>query len=174
MIEIQNTGSLFYLSQNEHEAVVVTTNGVIRKNGDAVLGKGQALEAKKLVPGLEHQLGEYLRRYGNRAFYMGVHRVVDRLTSLVTFPTKHHYRDNSDLDLIMRSAVQLKEIAAKFQLSKIYLPPAGCGLGKLDYEKQVRLVLNQVLDDDRFVVVLGYKGFEEAHPDICSVYIDTK
>lgn len=69
MIEIQNTDSLFYLSQNEHEAVVVTTNGVIRKNGDAVLGKGQALEAKKLVPGLEHQLGEYLRRYGNRAFY---------------------------------------------------------------------------------------------------------
>ena len=123
MIEIQNTGSLFYLSQNEHEAVVVTTNGVIRKNGDAVLGKGQALEAKKLVSGLEHQLGEYLRRYGNRAFYMGVHRVGDRLTSLVTFPTKHHYRDNSDLDLIMRSAVQLKEIAAKFQLSKIYLPP---------------------------------------------------
>lgn len=52
MIEIQNTGSLFYLSQNEHEAVVVTTNGVIRKNGDAVLGKGQALEAKKLVSGL--------------------------------------------------------------------------------------------------------------------------
>ena len=50
MIEIQNTGSLFYLSQNEHEAVVVTTNGVIRKNGDAVLGKGQTLEAKKLVP----------------------------------------------------------------------------------------------------------------------------
>ena len=140
MIEIQNTGSLFYLSQNEHEAAVVTTNGVIRKNGDAVLG-------------------EYLRRYGNRAFYMGVHRVGDRLTSLVTFPTKHHYRDNSDLDLIMRSAVQLKEIAAKFQLSKIYLPPVGCGLGKLDYEKQVRPVLNQVLDDDRFVVVLGYKGF---------------
>ena len=32
MIEIQNTGSLFYLSQNEHEAVVVTANGVIRKN----------------------------------------------------------------------------------------------------------------------------------------------
>lgn len=40
MIEIQNTGSLFYLSQNEHEAVVVTTNGVIRKNGDAELIEG--------------------------------------------------------------------------------------------------------------------------------------
>lgn len=52
MIEIQNTGSLFYLSQNEHEAVVVTTNGVIRKNGDAVLGKGQALEKIVLVKSL--------------------------------------------------------------------------------------------------------------------------
>lgn len=102
---------------------------------------------------------------------MGVHRVGDRLTSLVTFPTKHHYRDNSDLDLIMRSAVQLKEIAAKFQLSKIYLPPVGCGLGKLDYEKQVRLVLNQVLDDDRFVVVLGYKGPLRRHTRTYALYI---
>ncbi len=159
MIEIQNAGSLFYLPQNEHEAAVVTTNGVIRKNGDAVLGKGQALEAKKLFPGMERQLGEYLRRYGNRAFYMGTRQVGEHLTSLVTFPTKHHYRDNSDLDLIMRSTVQLKEIAAKFQLSKVYLPPVGCGLGKLTYEKQVRPILQQVLDDDRFVVVLGYKDF---------------
>lgn len=47
MIEIQNTGSLFYLSQNEHEAVVVTTNGVIRKNGDAVLGKGAGAGSEK-------------------------------------------------------------------------------------------------------------------------------
>ncbi len=161
MVEIQHTGSLFYLPQNGDEAAAITTNGVIRKNGNAVLGKGQALEAKKLVPGLEHQLGEYLRRYGNRAFYMGVHRVGERLTSLVTFPTKHHYRDNSDLDLIAESALQVKEIASKFQLTKVYLPPVGCGLGNLDYEKQVRPVLHQILDDDRFVVVLGYKGSEE-------------
>ena len=60
MIEIQNTGSLFYLSQNEHEAVVVTTNGVIRKNGDAVLGKGQGLEAKKLADGTEKAEGEFI------------------------------------------------------------------------------------------------------------------
>lgn len=159
MIEIQNTGSLFYLPQNEREAAVVTTNGVIRKNGDAVLGKGQALEAKKLFPRMEQQLGEYLRRYGNRAFYMGTRQVGDHLTSLVTFPTKHHYRDNSDPDLIIRSAVQLKEIAAKFHLSKVYLPPVGCGLGKLDYAKQVQPILQQVLDSDQFVVVLGYKDF---------------
>lgn len=159
MIEIQNTGSLFYLPQNEHEAAAITTNGVIRKNGDAVLGKGQALEAKQLFPGLERQLGEYLRRYGNRAFYMGAHQLGDHLTSLVTFPTKHHYRDNSDQDLIMESTLQVRRIADKFQLSKVYFPPVGCGLGKLNYEKQVRPILEAILTGDRFVVVLGYQNF---------------
>lgn len=47
MVEIQCSYSLFCLPQNEHEAAVVTTNGVIRRNGYAVCGKGQALEAKR-------------------------------------------------------------------------------------------------------------------------------
>ncbi len=100
MIEIQCSDSLFCLPQNEHEAAVVTTNGMIRKNGNAVCGKGQALEAKKLFRGLEALLGKYLMQYGNRAFYIGTYPMGEHLTSLVTFPTKHHYRDNSDLTLI--------------------------------------------------------------------------
>lgn len=159
MIETQSAGSLFYLPQDEKEAAAITTNGVLRKNGYAVLGKGQALEAKQLFSGLEKRLGEYLFRYGNRAFYMGVHQLEDRLTSLVTFPTKHHYRDNSSLELITASAHQIKMIADKFQLKKIYMPPVGCGLGKLNYEEQVRPILQGILTDDRFVVVLGYKNF---------------
>lgn len=159
MTEIQSSGSLFYLPKSKNEAAAITTNGVIRKNGDAVCGKGQALEAKTIFPGLEAQLGQYLRRYGNRAFYMGVHEIGGQFTSLVTFPTKHHYRDNSNLVLIEKSAHQVKQIADKFELSKIYLPPVGCGLGKLDYEKQVRPIIQGILDDDRFIVVLGYKNF---------------
>ena len=159
MTEIQSTGSLFYIPKIASEAAAFTTNGVIRKNGDAVCGKGQALEAKTIFPGLEVQLGQYLRCYGNRAFYMGVHETRGNSISLVTFPTKNHYRDNSDLSLIEKSAHQIKRIADKFELSKIYLPPVGCGLGKLDYEKQVRPIIQDILDDDRFVIVLGYKNF---------------
>lgn len=159
MIEIQSSESLFYLPKSKNEAAAITTNGAIRKNGNAVCGKGQALEAKTIFPGLETQLGQYLRRYGNRAFYMGIHEIGGHLTSLVTFPTKHDYRNNSDLALIEKSAHQIKHIADKFELSKIYLPPVGCGLGKLDYEKQVRPIIRDILDDDRFVVVLGYKNF---------------
>ena len=39
------------------------------------------------------------------------------------------------------------------------MPPVGCGLGKLDYEKQVRPILQKILTDDRFVVTLGYENF---------------
>lgn len=159
MIEVQNSGSLFDLPQHECEAAAITTNGIVSKAGLAIMGKGQALEAAKRYSGLSAKLGEYLQRYGNRAFYMGTYPDRGHLTSLVTFPTKHHYRNNSDLDLITASAQQVKQIADKFKLTKVYLPPVGCGLGKLDYEKQVRSILQKYLNDDRFVVVLGYKDF---------------
>ena len=159
MIEIQNTGSLFDLPQNEHEAAAITTNGIVGKNGCAIMGKGQALEAARRFPGISAKLGQYLKMYGNRAFYMGAYPDHEHFITLVTFPTKHHYRYHSDLGLISASAQQVKRIADNFALSKIYLPPVGCGLGKLDYEEQVRPILLRYLDDDRFMVVLGYKNF---------------
>lgn len=122
MIEMQNSGSLFDLPQHEHEAAAITTNGVIGTTGHAIMGKGQALEAAKRYSGLSAKLGEYLQRYGNRAFYMGTYLDGGHLTSLVTFPTKYHYRNNSDLELITASAQQVKQIADKFKLTKIYLP----------------------------------------------------
>lgn len=148
MVELQNTGSLFHLPHDEREAAVVTTNGMLCKNGDAVMGKGQALEAKQLFPGVEKRLGEYLSRYGNRAFYMGVYQAGSHLTSLVTFPTKYHWRDRSSLELITVSAHQVKAIADKFHLNKLYMPLVGCGLGKLDYVSHVRPILQEILTGD--------------------------
>ncbi len=159
MKEMHCTDSIFGLPQYSDEAAVVTTNGVIRKNGSGVMGAGQALEAKKLFPGVEEKLGKFLQKYGNRVFNMGVHMLNGRLISLITFPTKHHYKDNSDLELIRQSAIQLKQIANKFGLTKVFLPAVGCGLGKLDYEQQVKPILQEILDDNRFVVVLGYQNF---------------
>ena len=158
MIEIQSSESLFNLTQHEHEAAVIATNGVVGKTGLAIMGKGQALEAAKRYSGLRAKLGKYLQEYGNRAFYMGVYQDGDHFTSLVTFPTKDHYRNNSNLDLIIASTQQVKRIADKFELTKLYFPPVGCGLGRLDYEKQVRPILQKYLNDSRFVVVLGYNG----------------
>lgn len=121
------------------------------------MGKGQALEASKLFPGIDIQLGHYLRKYGNRVFYMGNYQCRSSDIILITFPTKQHYKEPSNTELIAISAQQLKIIADKFSISKIFLPPVGCGLGGLDYKEQVRPILREILDD-RFIVVLGYQN----------------
>ena len=75
------------------------------------------------------------------------------------FQFRENGKRNSDLELIQQSAIQLKQVADKFDLTKIYLLAVGCGLGKLDYEQQVKPILQEILDDDRFVVVLGYQNY---------------
>lgn len=159
MLEMQTQCSLFTLPCGKDEVAVVTTNGVVRRNGSGVMGAGQALEAKKLFPGIEQKLGIYVGRYGNRVFNMGTYGNHEREMTIVTFPTKNHYRNGSILSLIAQSAQQLKEMADKFGFTKVYLPAVGCGLGGLDYQRQVRPILMKYLNDDRFIVVLGYKGF---------------
>lgn len=159
MVEIQAPYSLFLLPNGRTEVAVVTTNGVVRRNGDGVMGAGQALEAKKLFAGIEQKLGQYIRAYGNRVFNMGYYSNEYNGMTVVTFPTKTHFKDNSDLNLITQSARQLKEMADKFGFTKVYLPAVGCGLGKLSYEHQVRPILKEFLCDERFIVVLGYRNF---------------
>jgi hypothetical protein len=44
--------------------IVVTTNGIIKSNGDAVMGAGIALEAARKFPDLPRQLGDRLRVIG--------------------------------------------------------------------------------------------------------------
>ena len=48
----------------------MTTNGVVDKNGNAVMGNGIALQAKQLFH-CEGLLGKYLQQYGNRCFRLG-------------------------------------------------------------------------------------------------------
>lgn len=143
---------IFALPRTPSEAVCVTTNGIIKTNGRAVMGKGIALEADKRFK-LSADLGVYLKRYDNRAFYMGVRQ--DAKTrhqiAIVTFPTKHHWRDPSDISLIKMSCEQVMAIADKFKLTTLYLPCPGCSNGGLDWETQVQPAIAPLLDN-RFIV----------------------
>lgn len=144
--------------------VVVTTNGVIKDNGEAVMGAGVALEAKRRFVMLPRDLGNYIKARGNHVAYW-------TLYNLFTFPTKNDWRNNSELALIEQSAIEMVGVCnrlkeplepgldsysryrpEKFGSSgKIYMPKPGCGNGGLRWEN-VRLVLEKHLDD-RFVVV---------------------
>jgi hypothetical protein len=136
--EIMNTG----------EAICTTTNGETRKNGYAVMGKGNAQLVRDTFK-LDKLLGEYLLKYGNRAFYLGAHSYKGKDIIIASFPTKQFWKDKSNLDLIEKSVEQIKKIADKYNLKKIYIPVPGCSNGQLKWS-QVKERLCTL--DERFII----------------------
>ena len=157
MIELIGNYNIFDLPKQQqitivNEAICITTNGIVKKDGKAVMGKGIALDAD-IHFHLSDKLGQYLNQYGNRAFNLGVYERYYSKYRVFSFPTKHHWKEDSDITLICKSAEQLVEMCNKFYITKCYIPPVGCGCGKLNWENIVKPWLSQILDD-RFIVVL--------------------
>jgi hypothetical protein len=118
------------------DARCVTTNGTLRANGNAIMGKGMALQAKQRYPKLEYTLGKLIQKYGNHTFKLG--------NGLISFPTKRHWREDSDIELIKRSAQELVSILKDDPAKRVLLTRPGCGNGNLDWE-DVRPILQTIL-----------------------------
>lgn len=149
MLTLHTTQTIFALPAKRSDAVCITTNGIVKKDGKAVMGAGIAKEANNLYF-LDEELALHLTNTGNVPHIFtrkGRHGCY-----LISFPTKHDWRNDSDLTLIARSAELLKELADRRHISACYLTPPGCGCGKLDWETQVKPVLEPILDD-RFTIV---------------------
>ena len=48
--------------------IVIPTNGFIKNDGECVMGRGLAYEAKRRFPDLPLELGKRIREYGNVVF----------------------------------------------------------------------------------------------------------
>ena len=140
---IEKLGNLWEEVADVH---VITTNGIIKKNGEAVMGAGIALQAKNLYPILPKKLAKRLTSDGNRVF---VFHEVDRIIS--TLPTKHDWKDKSDINLIRRSIGELAGLADRNRWNKVVLPRPGCSNGQLSW-LEVRPILVDLLDDRFFVI----------------------
>jgi hypothetical protein len=132
---------------------VISTNGIVRKDGACVMGRGCAHEAKTRFPGIEFRLGELLREHGNRVMRLGRYGG----TMISSFPVKHHWRQEADPVLIRRSAEQLVALADKFGHERVVIPRPGCGNGKLRWS-DVRKVLADILDDRFMIITFPPKG----------------
>jgi O-acetyl-ADP-ribose deacetylase (regulator of RNase III) len=158
---LERSGNIF--EQSDADAICFTSNGILNKHGELVMGAGIAKAFKEKYPDLPKTAGSYVKEYGNVVFilrYVQKSNILyftgdvpehDRLY-ILNFPTKHHWKDPSDLKLIKKSALDLKDRADNAGWKKIYLTRPGCGLGGLDWEKEVKPVIKDILDD-RFVVL---------------------
>lgn len=122
--------------------IVITTNGIVRRDGACVMGRGVARDAALRFPDLPYRLGKLLTEHGNHVFSF------EYPYRMFTFPVKHHWREPADPALIEQSA---REIASQGITDRLYMVRPGCGNGQLDWET-VRLLIAPILDDS-FIVV---------------------
>lgn len=147
------------LFEEKAHAKCLTTNGFVKKNGEAVMGAGVALQAKNRWPSLAYHLGESIYNYGNHVLSLGNEYDVetDHVTRWFSFPVKHHWREKADMELIKRSAFELTAKVNQFEnfydesFNTVLIPKPGCGNGGLRWE-DVKEVIEPILDD-RFVVI---------------------
>ena len=110
------------------------------------MGRGCALEARLKHPTIPAILGEAITRHGNH-----VHWLYGGLKGniIFSFPVKHRWNEKADLDLIERSADELRKIVPIPWT--VVLPRPGCGNGGLKWES-VKPILEPILND-RFHVI---------------------
>jgi hypothetical protein len=121
---------------------VITTNGFVKANGECVMGRGCAKEAKDKFPWLPKNLGDKIKAMGNIPFHFPD-------SGLYTFPVKHNWYEKADIELIRKSAQTLFHMAPVDAV--IVLPRPGCGNGQLKWE-DVKPILEPILDN-RFHII---------------------
>lgn len=137
----------------DFDVLCVTTNGIVKRDGTAVMGRGIARAAAYRWDYLPNALGTILTQKGNHVALMGVAlpRPTETKLWLVSFPTKNHWRDKSDIELITRSTWELVALVDSQNFQRVALPRPGCSNGGLAWEA-VKPVIEPLLDD-RFTII---------------------
>ena len=126
--------------------ICITTNGIIKQNGALVMGAGIAKQARDRFPGIDMALGEGVKAFGNTLIMF---MTVREEPNVISLPTKHHWKDKSDLKLIMKSVAHIAKTMRSTDTVALTRP--GCALGGLDWESTVKPAIEPLLDD-RFTV----------------------
>lgn len=162
------TGDLF--ESEQADAICILTNGFVNAQGSNTMGKGCALGAKQRWPGIQLAVGHHIRSGGNHCRILTVDGSDEVKNSvclvtptpistihlvpyhILTFPTKHHWSESSDLKLIERSCSQLMTYVNARGWKSVVLPRPGCGAGGLSWENEIRPLISDILDQRIYVI----------------------
>jgi len=148
MIDI--TGNMFTLRKFiDLDALCITTNEIIKRDGKAVMGAGVAKQAKNIFYNIDKILADLIKKNGH---ITQVIKFEPDSYYLVSFPTKYHWKDRSDISLIEKSTKQLLDLTNEYEWKKVILPRPGCSNGGLNYISQVKPLLSKYLDDRFFII----------------------
>jgi hypothetical protein len=148
MLELEGN---IWIVDNAYDAVVITTNGFVKENGEAVMGRGIAQQAAKEFRFLPISLGNRLTKHGNRVYLFEEYNRFWKKKRIITFPVKTDWRVRAHKDLIIKSTEQLVDLVDAVGFERIVMPRPGCGNGGLKWE-DVKPIIEPYLDN-RFTVM---------------------
>ena len=109
--------------------VCITTNSIVKQNGELVMGAGIALKAKQRVPTLPLDFGNQIKSKNLQGKFYGLLLSHEKY---LAFQTKLHYQDESPLDVVQQSCNLLNRLAKKYPDKSFGLPYPGISNGRLD------------------------------------------
>ena len=127
-------GNLFH---SPAQVLVNTVNTV------GVMGKGVALEFKRLFPEMYQQYRDLCERGQFQVGQLWLYRSPQKW--VLNFPTKQHWRAPSRMEYIEAGLQKFVQVYSEWGIHSIAFPPLGCGNGQLDFENQVRPLMEKYL-----------------------------
>ena len=112
-------------------------------NTVGVMGKGIASDFKKYYPKM---FEEYKERCNTNRLNIGdLHLYKTSNKWILNFPTKEHWRSPSRIEFIEEGLKKLIKESHRLQINDIAMPKLGCGNGGLDWESQVKPLVEKYL-----------------------------
>jgi len=154
------------ISDPETDAICITTNGMYGDDGKAFMGGGCARVCADRWPQTALRLGKCLKNFEtNIPFIIGsldaegnyIEPNFKTIKSgkfkclIFSFPTIDNLMDGSKIELIKNSAIMMMQNADRFFLKKIVTVRFGSGIGGLNWYKEVKPAIENILDD-RFII----------------------
>ena len=137
-------GNIWTFKNAPKTFICITTNGLVRKDGALVMGRGVAKQAKDLFPHIDYEIGTVVTLHGNHVYDLS--EFYAHLAGLITFPVKHNWWEKADKSLIQESTDALRELALRNPEYTYVLPRPGCGNGGLRWE-QVKPIVEALPDN---------------------------
>lgn len=117
------------------DVFMITTNPKIKNNGEVVMGRGIAREARDRIPGLAKDFGDMLRKYPSNIGYIGQYG----RPRVYWFMVKDHWAEPARLDIIKRSVDELQHYYG-YTDERVDLNFPGIGNGGLPREEVLPLL----------------------------------
>ena len=136
-------------------------------NTVGVMGKGIALQFKRIYPEMFEAYRNHCERGDLQVGQLFLFKTPNKW--ILNFPTKKHWRSPSRVEYIEAGLRKLRTCCAEAGATSIAFPELGCGNGELDFETQVRPLMERYLGRlsvPTFIYLRGVKTDPPEHKDV--------